>query len=73
MLLKMMWLLLNRESDYGHSFMKGSDVIYKKDIKTAIVHKDSVLYVGIELAQNTKNPQAPFRPKAFCVFASSSN
>ena len=62
----------DQKCDFGHTFQKGSDVIvgcfykfqrtskgniiFKRDKKTAIVHKDSVLYVGVELSQNAKNP-----------------
>ena len=59
-------------SDYGHVFPQGTTVfignfylhqkttkeglIYKKDSKVAITHKDSILYAGLELAKKRNKP-----------------
>ena len=61
------------QSEYGIMYSKGSDVIfghfyqyqrstrdkciYKMGKKQAIVHKDSVLYVGVEVSVNEKDPR----------------
>jgi hypothetical protein len=54
------------ESDYGIKYLKGSEEVQglfyqfnratKLDKKLAIVHKDSVLYVGVELSKSEKDP-----------------
>ena len=62
----------DQQSDYGHMFTKGTEVIvgnfykfqrttrgnstFKRDTKRALVHKDSVLYVGVVLSQDAKKP-----------------
>ena len=50
--------------NYKYQKSTRGKLLYTKDTKQAIIYKESVLFVGVELSEHAKNPQLYVLSKA---------